>query len=434
MSEHDRFSAESGVTFTPFWRRLPNFFLYPMQTGSMMRIAGYSVIGGISMFIPDMFGGLLRLILWIVFLKYAFLVMERTANGQFDEPNGMHGEEEGDAAQVMRQFGLIAVVALLFALLASTFGRAGYGLGWLLMNVVPPAGIMIIAVTRSFWQALNPSQILFYIKTIGSPYLALCFVLLSLIGSGEWLQGFLYKHMDSWLVLPLSSFVEFYFTLIAYHMMGYAIYQYHEELGVHATVTFEEAEAKFSPGNAADPALAKLNSLIANGQQEEAIELLREELRTRWDNNDLHARYQKLLFAADKQATALQHAREFINKLVTEKRLFQALDLCEQCLKIDPEFQQQDSNHVHELAKAAHIGKRQNLAIGLMRRFDKRYPGHPHIPSVYLLSAQILSDHFRMNKEAMQILHALQVKFPDHALANEARRHMEVINKLAAAG
>jgi hypothetical protein len=260
MSEHDRFSAESGTTFTPFWHRLPQFFLYPMQTGSMMRIAGYSVISGFSMLIPDTFGGLLRFLLWIVFLKFAFLVMERTANGQFDEPNGMNGE--GDTAQVVRQFGLIVVVALLFGLLAYKFGKIGYGLGWLLMNIVPPAGIMIIAVTRSFWQALNPAQILFYIKTIGSPYLALCFVLLSLTGSGQWLQGFLYAYTDSWIVMPLLSFVEFYFALITYHMMGYAIYQYHEELGVHAAVSFEEAEAKLSPGKATDPVLTKLNSLI----------------------------------------------------------------------------------------------------------------------------------------------------------------------------
>lgn len=413
---------------------LPRFFLYPLQTGSMMRICGYSVFGGLSMFIPDTFGGLLRVILWIVFLKYAFFVMERTANGQFDEPDGMNGEDEGDTTQVVRQFGLFVVVGLLFGLLAAAFGQIGFGLGWLMMNVVPPAGIMIIAVTRSFWQALNPAQILFYIKTIGSPYLALCFVLLSVMGSGQWLQGFLYGHLNSWLVLPLLSFVEFYFALITYHMMGYAIYQYHEKLGVHADVSFEEAEAKLSPGKAVDPALTKLNSLIANGQQEEAIDLLREELRVRWENNDLHGRYHKLLMAAGKQAAALNHAREFIDKLVTEKRLFQAFDLCEQCLKIDPEFQLQNSNHVHELASAANIGKRQDLALGLMRRFDRRYPGHPHIPSVYLLSAQILSEHYRMNNEAKQILHALQIKFPDHALANEARKYLDALNKLAAVG
>lgn len=434
MAGQDRFSVETSPKFTPFWRRMPSFFVYPMQVGSIMRIAGYSVFGGISMFIPGAFGGLLRIVLWIVFFKYAFVVMERTANGQFDEPNNMDGGDVGDAAQVMRQFGLFLVFGLVFVMLAATFGKVGYGLGWLLMNIVPPAGIMIIAVTRSFWQALNPLQILFYIKTIGSPYLALCFILLSLTGSGAWMQHFLSAHMNSWLLLPLLSFVGFYFALITYHMMGYAIYQYHEELGVHADVSFEKAEAKISPNNVADPFLTKLGSLIAEGKEGEAIGLLREELRTNWEKNDLHERYQRLLVAAGKQESALNHAREFITKLVGEKRLFQALDLCEQSLKADPEFQLQNSDHVHELASAARLAKRQKLALDLMRRFDKRHPGHPHTPSVYLLSAQILSEHYRMDKEAAQILRTLQAKFPDHALAGEARQYIETLSKLDATG
>ena len=434
MAEHDHLAVESGSTFTPFWRRLPSFFRYPMQLGSMLRIGGYSVFGGVSMFIPDTFGGLLRFILWIVFLKYAFVVMERTANGQFDEPSEANGKEEGDTSQVARQFGLFAIMGLCMGLLAYLFGEIGYDVGSLLLNILIPAGIMIIAVTRSLGQALNPAKIFFYIKTIGSPYLALCFFLISLTTSGNWLQGFLYEHMDSWLALPLLSFVEFYFALITYHMMGYAIYQYHEELGVFAAVSFEDAEATLAPEKAGDPVLSKLSSLIANGQQDEAIELLREALRTRWENNELHERYQKLLVAAGKQTEALNHAREFIAKLVNEKRLFQALDLCEQCLKADPEFQLQDSYQVHALASAARMSKRLKLALDLMRRFDRRYPEHPHIPSVYLLSAQILSEHYRMDKEAMQILHAIQAKFPDHALAGEARQYLEVLTKMAAVG
>lgn len=236
--------------------------------------------------------------------------------------------------------------------------------------------------------------------------------------------------MNSFLVLPLLYFVEFYFTLIIYHMMGYVIYQYHDALGLHAAVSYEKAESRQMPQK--DPVLAKLGALIAEGKQQEAIDLLREELRTRWENNDLHERYQKLLVAAGKQTVALQHAREFIAKLTNEKRMFQALDLCEQSMKRDAEFQLQDSYQVYELANAAYMSKRQKLALDLMRRFDKRYPQHPHIPSVYLLSARILGDHFRMTKEAMQILRALQSKFPEHAAADEARQYMETLNKLAA--
>jgi tetratricopeptide (TPR) repeat protein len=434
MADQERFAADTGSTFTPFWRRLPSFFLYPMQMGSMLRIAGYSFLGGFAMVIPPLFGGIVTVILWIVFLKYAFVVMERTANGHFDEPGGVHDREEGDAGQVMRQYGLFLILGLLVGLFAVMFGKVGFGLGWLLVNMVVPAGIMIIGIERSLGQALNPGQILFYIKTIGSPYLALCGFLFSLLTSSQWLQGFLYTHMDSWLALPLLNFVDFYFVLIIYHMMGYAIYQYHEPLGVYAAVGFEEAEARLSPGKAVDPVLSKLGTLIANGQQDEALDLLRGEIRTRWEDNELHERYQKLLVASGKQTEALTHAREFIVKLVNEKRLFQALDLCEQCLKVDPEFQLQDSYQVQDLAIAARMGGRSKLALDLMRRFDRRYPDHPHIPAVYLLSAQVLSEQYKMDKEAMQILKALQAKFPDHELSKEAGQYLEALGKLAAMG
>lgn len=434
MSKYENFSAESAPILTPFWQRLPKFFLYPMQLGSMLRIAGYSVVAGFSMFLPPPFGGLLRAILWIVFLKYAFVVMERTANGQFDEPNDLNGNEGGDVAQVMRQFGLFMILGLVVGLLAYMFGSTGYVLGSLMLSVVMPAGIMIIAVSSSLPQALNPFQILFYMGTIRSPYFALCFFIFSLSGSGEWVQGFLYTHMDSWLVLPLLGFVEFYFTLIIYHMMGYAVYQYHEKLGLHAAVSFEDAQAKQSTGKTVDPIYAKLGALLAEGHHDEAIDLLREELRTRWESNELHERYQKLLFASGKQIPAMQHAREFINKLVNEKRMFQALDLCEQWLKLDPAFHLQDSFHVHVLATAARMAGRYRLALDLMRGFDRRYLQHEHIPSIYFLSAQILSENFQRNQEATLILQAVQNKFPEHALAAEARQYLQVLDKIAALG
>ena len=164
------------------------------------------------------------------------------------------------------------------------------------------------------------------------------------------------------------------------------------------------------------------------------IDLLREELRTRWESNELHERYQKLLVASGKQVTAMQHAREFTHKLVNEKRMFQALDLCEQWLKLDLEFNLQDSYHVHALATAARMGGRHKLALDLMRGFDKRYLQHEHIPSIYYLSAQILSENFQRNQEAMLTLQALQNKFPDHALAAEARQYLQVLDKIAALG
>ena len=426
------FTVESGSTFTPFWRRLPSFFVYPLQMGSILRIIGYSLYWRFLGASPIHVRQLLYVILWIVFLKYAFLVLERTANGRFDEPGGLQDKEAGDAWQVMRQYGLFIILGILVGVLGLCSARSGSFRVVAPLNIVVPAGIMIIAVKRSLGAALNPAtdRVLYQDHRVGLIWrcavsFSACFP--AVIGCRTSCTPYGFMAGDT-----VADLVDFYFVLIIYHMMGYAIYQYHEALGVFAAVSFEDAEAKLSSGKGSDPVLAKLGTLIANGQQEEAIELLRGELRTRWESNDLHERYHKLLLASGKQVEALQHAREFIAKLVTEKRLFQALDLSEQCLKLDPDFQLQDSFHVHDLAVAARMGRRPKLALDLMRRFDRRYPNHPNIPPVYLLSAQILSEHYKMDKEALQILQALQTKFPDHDLAKEALQYQEVLNKIAA--
>jgi tetratricopeptide (TPR) repeat protein len=420
------FSIDAAPAVTPFWRNLPRFFSYPIQLASVLRIAGYSLISVLAAVTPDLFSFALRFILWIIFLKYAFLVLARSANGRFDAPNGADGEV-GDAAQVMRQYALFLLIGLGATVFGSMFGLGGYYLTSILGCVMLPAATMIIAVTHSLLQSLNPKNILFFIKTIGSPYLALCFFLLSLTSSSQWLQVFLGAHINSWLVWPLISFVEFYFVLIIYHMMGYTIYQYHKELGVNAAVGFENADMKYASSKGRDPVLVQLTELMAQGNEEAAIDLLREALRLRWENNDLHERYQKLLTVSGKTSAAQQHAKEFIVKLVNEKRLFRALDLCEHYLKIDPDFQLQDSFQVHELAAAAALGKCYKLALNLMRRFDRRYPQHPHIPQVFFLSAQIFAEQYRMNKEAIRILHAIQLKFPEHPLAVDAMSYEKTL-------
>jgi len=434
MSEHDHFTAEPVTTFPPFWRRFSSFFLYPMQAGSFIRIVISSVFGGVFLFVPKEFGNPLFYILVIIFLKYALTVMGRTANGKLDEPDGVDKSNDGDFVQLIKQLCLFGIMCLPLVLLDELYGEAGRVLGAVLFIAVIPAGAMLLTMHRSLLQALNPVRIIHCIKTIGAPYWSLCFILFSLYGSGDWLQSFLTEHIHSWLALPLLSFVVFYFMVIAAHILDYVIYQYHEALGAHAAVSFEKMEDSISPDSLRNRMLARLSSLMAEGRNDAALELLRDELCVRMDDIDLNDRYQKLLTATGKHKAAMQHARQFITHLVAAKRFFQALDLCEQWLKSDPEFKLEDSYQVHELASAAHLAKRQKLALDLLNDFDKKYPDHPHIPSVYLLTAKILSEHFHKNREAMQILQTLHTKFPDHTLAGDALQYMETLGRSAAIG
>lgn len=431
-TKNQRFSASGNSPLTPFWHRLPRFFLYPAQLGPLLRMGIYSGLGAFALAFMPLVGVLAWLMLWSAFLKYAFLVVEHTARGHFEAPEGpIEDQTRHHAASVGKQFVLLLLGGLAAGGLAVPFGPVGLAVGILLTSLTLPAGVMTLAVNGSLLQALHPGRIFSLIKTIGSPYLALYFFLVSLTGSSAWLQEFLGGHLALWLRLPILSFVAMYFTLIMYHMMGYALHQYHDVLGLKVAVGFAEAEASQPGKKPVDPVLLKLSPLMAEGRQEEAIDLLENALRTRWEDNDLHERYHKLLMAAGKRDGALRHGRQYLNKLMSDKRLGRALDLCEQCLGLDPEFRPQDPAHTYELARAASQSHRAKLALSLLRGFDKRNPRHPQVPAALLLYAQVLSEPFHKDKEALLLLKALLARFPDHELAGEARQYQAVLEKMA---
>lgn len=56
MAETPSFQPISPATFTPFWRRFPSFFIYPMQVGTLFRLSLYSATGGLSLLISGVFG------------------------------------------------------------------------------------------------------------------------------------------------------------------------------------------------------------------------------------------------------------------------------------------------------------------------------------------------------------------------------------------
>ncbi len=397
-----------------------------------MRIVWYAVLSGIAVLTMPGFNVLFYAAIWIWLIRYASVVLARTAAGRFDEPDGVDSNEYSSLGQVFKQVALIAIACFFGAVIDEGFFDLDLGLGWLIAGLLAPAGIMIIAVQWSFWQALNPRHIAHFIKTIGSPYLALSFALFSLIECADWILGFLSGQVGVVFLVPVLSAVAFYFVIVAFHMMGYVVYQYHDELGLRAAVGYDQAAAALSRSKAANPALTPLNSLVADGNFQAAIDLLETELRKNWEDNEVHDRYHRLLVAADRQSLAMHHAREYIHKLVNERRLFKAMDLFEQCLKIDPGFKPHDPFQVHTLAAAADTANRQQLALDMMRDFDKHYPDHPHIPSMYLLTARILSERFHKNREAMQILHSLRSKYPDHELSKAAEKHMETLTRLMA--
>lgn len=429
-------AANTPEGVTPFWQRIPKFFVYPAQPGPLIylgALAAASIFGLLSTLILIV----VELALWITFLRYAFVVLEHTSFGHLEPPKTLSDVNRSDDKRPYKQIGaflILGIVAGVVQVMLTPLLGGLATLGSMLVQATLPAVIMLIAISDDFGHALNPASIIHTIQRIGLPYLALCFFLVSLSASSGWTIQHLGPHMPRWLLLPFVNFVAMYFILIMYNMMGYVLYQNHEALGLEVQVDFAVSAESAHRKGGIDPLTHELNGLLSEGNVMGALELLRDRVNKDWENNDLHDRFHKLLMTTERKDEATTHGKQYIAKLLNEKKLGRVLDIYDDCLKLDPDFRGTEANNIYHLASTAHSVRRAKLALAIMRQFDKRNPGHPDIPAVYLLAAKILHEDLRDDRSAQALLAQICTKYPEHPQRVKAEEYLEFMRKVANAG
>jgi len=152
---------------------------------------------------------------------------------------------------------------------------------------------------------------------IGWSYLVMYLFLIMLWGA----PAVLWKYILSYFPTALYPFLLFsakaYYTIIAYHLMGYVLFQYHEEIGYHVDLDDEEFESKPVPSEN-DPErkfLEKVNMLIKDGRMEDAVFFIKSETKGNIKNPDLAERYYNLLKITQKIPEMLEHGKSYLELL-----------------------------------------------------------------------------------------------------------------------
>src|SRR5882672_6572477 len=260
-------SPEAPVT--PFWRRMPKFFLFPAAKPSLLRIAAVAVAYGIAgwiygrnYFTARTFGALVLLAVALasaVFLaRYGFLVIERTAAGYLRQDQYPEFAERGSPYRPYKMFLVMVVVPLLIAVVGAVINSTI--LVALLLTafaLLLPASCMVMTMTDSFFDAVSPTRCLELARKIGKPYLALCLFLLLLMISSQKATELILPTLGAQMPSPTGTargaspqeiagaigrhlgfgyfvlgFIGSYFFLLMCSLIGYAMYQYAELLGV----------------------------------------------------------------------------------------------------------------------------------------------------------------------------------------------------------
>jgi tetratricopeptide (TPR) repeat protein len=314
----------------------------------------------------------------------------------------------------------------------------------LLLSFILPSAAIVIALEDKFFKALNPLHVLDLIKSMGRAYFALWALFLIIAGT---------RHAalslgESWpaaIRFPVEMGVATYLGLVLFAMMGYALYQYHQELGLDVDVDFDShrkaggAEGIAAAGSAGaalrakeptDPLERKVQALLAQGKVAEAVAEVKDNMR--YDRYDpaLNTRLHGLYVQAGDKAVTLTHGQQWLTGLTRAGKSAEALSALRALLAIDPTFAVTDGDAILPIAEAAFKKGEHKIAMPLVQGFDKRHPKHKDMAGIFFIAAKLASEHLGQQDNAVKILRALLKHFPDAAVATEAKTYLAVLEKL----
>jgi hypothetical protein len=326
------------------------------------------------------------------------------------------------------QIKLQAIFLLLNVAAFLLLGPIGGTIVTIILAIALPGAIMSLAMDQNLWLALSPATWFAILARIGWPYVAVAALYFVFTVSEHTAQSLVTPILPPVLSDVVFHFIANYVIVATFHLMGYLIYQYHEEVG------YEPATQAPTLARIADPDQALLDDaaqLVRDGEPEAAADVLRAEIRGRGGSESVHVQYRKILGVLGRRDEQLKHDREWIGVLLAQDRDRRAVDVARECLDMDPAFELANPDDVVRVAqKAVDVGATQ-VALKLLSAFIKSNPKHRDVPRNALLAARVLAERMGKDDVARKLLDQVTERFPNDALAPEIQAYRTFLDKLA---
>ncbi|MBJ6136547.1 hypothetical protein [Marinobacter litoralis] len=410
----------AATEVVPFWQRIGAFFRYPFHSDPLIVIAICTLVPIVA---P---ANLIGLIIWVVLalalFKYTYAVINRTAEGHL-KPPPVSEAFSGSG------FNIVILQLLVFVLMGALVAAAAMVGGSILMMLAIafvvlglPASIMVLAMERSVGAAVNPLNLAVLISRIGTPYFLLYgYLILLTLASGA-AQDFAVTHFPLWVAQPLAGFLNSTFTLILFHMLGYLLFQYQEELGFASDLQDEDESAGHQHRDRSTRLDADLDMNIKDGNYDRALAILKDALKKdRTDPRRLEQLY--LLLTARNDVSELYRYHPRLMGWLAERNDGDALNQLIQSLQtLEPNFQVDDAELALKCATTLYHRQHFKPALRLLQDFHKRFPDSEQLAPAYLLAAQVLANGLQQWEKASAFVTYVQKRCHGHP----AHQHIDV--------
>jgi hypothetical protein len=304
------------------------------------------------------------------------------------------------------------------------------------LSFLLPAATLVIAIDDQFFKALNPAYVPHFIGAMGGAYFVLWGFFLLIAGArqlvlrvGEGWPGFVQ--------LPLELGLSTYLAWVLCALLGYTLYQFHQELHLDVDVDFDThreaggAEKIAAAGSAqaaihgAAPRTAlerKVDDLEKAGRIDEAIAEVHDQMRYDRLDPDLNTRLHALhLELGDHNATLVQ-GQTWLRGLVKAQRMREALAALRALRSMDARFLPDDADTTAALADRAMDERSYELAAVLVNGFNRRFPGHAQAAAMFFIGGRILAEHWQDHARGVQMMRGIVTHYGSDPVALKAAR------------
>lgn len=409
-------------TLVPFWERIHKFFAYPLYPQPLILM---SVLAFLAVFFSaeGLIFSIIRFFIWGVMLKYAFAALRRSARGDLRPP-------QIDSKILASDFDLVYKQIWMFAIcfLALFYGGLYLGPFFSVLMMVAfvlllPVMIIVLVSSEQLANALNPMLFIPLAIRIGPGYLVMFVFLGILFFAPYYLGGYIVSFMPEFSQAFLFNLAENYYTLISYHLMGYVLLQYHQEIGYEVDYEdFADPDADV-PAENIDPsvkALADVGILVKEGRHDEAVKHMEELTRgAGFTDVQLSDRYYTLLKLKKDTEKLRHHGPAHLSLLIKANDPEKTCAVYTDCLSADENFLP-EAVHLFKIAGWQNAAGKSRDAIMSFRRFAKKFPDHHSVPMAYFRIAQILKDQVNDPEKAKRVLDSMIKRFPHHDIVPQA--------------
>jgi tetratricopeptide (TPR) repeat protein len=415
----------------PFWRRLPQIFAYPLSSfHPIVLIISLSIL--IALFFgPGLFKLLVRGALLLVVLKYSFEALKATASGDLRPPQISSKTISDDIDQVLKQYALYFLIFMAFGWLFAAINPLIGVLFLIIALFYAPSMVILLVTTNSLFHALNPLIFIRLAYRIGWGYLLMYLFLFLLGGAPSIAAQFIIKLLPASLHIFLVSIAQSYYTIISYHLMGYVILQYHDEIGYEIEHDdFKERSFDKTESVQADAGaliLKEINPLIQDGKYEDAIAVIKKMTHgVEITNVELSNRYYSLLKMTNRISHMLECGINHLDLIIKDKQRSEALKIYSECMEKDQGFLP-TAMSLFKLGEWLNETGKIKEAVRTYTRLIKEYPDNPLVPKSYFRAAQIFNDRMMKPEKAINILNGLIKKYPGHEIVPQIENYLASI-------